>query len=87
MVNTGDDIATRTLPGVTVVGIGASAGGIQALQGLFQALPPKLGVAFVVIVHLDPTHPSDLASILASPPLCASFKSIIASNSRPTPST
>ncbi len=65
MVNTGDDIATRTLPGVTVVGIGASAGGIQALQGLFQALPPKLGVAFVVIVHLDPTHPSDLASILS----------------------
>ena len=65
MVNTGDDIATRTLPGVTVVGIGASAGGIQALRGFFEALPQKLGVAFVVIVHLDPNHPSDLASVLS----------------------
>src|SRR5690349_24626666 len=48
-----------------VVGIGASAGGIRALQGFFEALPPKLGVSFVVIVHLAPNHRSELAAVLS----------------------
>ena len=51
---------------VTVVGIGASAGGIKALQTLLAALPPKPGAAFVVILHLDPTFPSELPSILGA---------------------
>ena len=51
---------------VPVVGIGASAGGIKALQKFFELVPPKTGAAFVVIVHLDPKHRSELPQILAS---------------------
>jgi two-component system CheB/CheR fusion protein len=49
-----------------IVGIGASAGGIQALQSFFAALPDDTGAAFVVIVHLDPQSRSELPSILAT---------------------
>ena len=63
MAKNGGDNATT--PRVPVAGIGASAGGIQALRSFFQALPQKVGVAFVVILHLDPNHPSELASVLA----------------------
>lgn len=49
-----------------IVGIGASAGGIQALQTLFESLPETTGVAFVVIVHLAPEHHSELPRILAA---------------------
>src|SRR6202140_916295 len=41
-----------------VVGLGASAGGLEALYKLFDALPPDTGMAFVLIQHLDPTHSS-----------------------------
>jgi two-component system CheB/CheR fusion protein len=37
-----------------IVGIGASAGGLEALQQLFDALPPDTGMAFVVVQHLSP---------------------------------
>jgi two-component system, chemotaxis family, CheB/CheR fusion protein len=49
---------------ITVAGIGASAGGIEALRAFFGAIPPDLGVAYVVVVHLAPHHESDLAAIL-----------------------
>src|ERR1700749_3521124 len=49
-----------------VVGIGASAGGVRALQHLFAALPEKTGAAFVVVVHLDPDMRSEMSSILAA---------------------
>jgi two-component system CheB/CheR fusion protein len=49
-----------------IVGIGASAGGVQALQSFFEALPEETGAAFVVVVHLDPQSHSDLSSILAA---------------------
>jgi two-component system CheB/CheR fusion protein len=52
-------------PHITVVGIGASAGGIEALREFFDAVPPDLGLAYVVIVHLAPHHESELASIIA----------------------
>ena len=48
-----------------MVVIGASAGGIQALQTFFAAVPPDTGAAFVVVVHLDPAHRSELPRILA----------------------
>jgi two-component system CheB/CheR fusion protein len=51
---------------VPVASIGASAGGIAALQDFFDALPAKVGAAFVVIVHLDPEHTSDLSRIIAT---------------------
>src|SRR6185503_14524464 len=49
-----------------IAGIGASAGGIEALQAFFEALPENLGVAFVVVIHLSPEHQSHLAEILAT---------------------
>jgi two-component system, chemotaxis family, CheB/CheR fusion protein len=51
-------------PRITVVGIGASAGGIEALREFFDAVPAGLGLAYVVIVHLAPDHKSELAAIL-----------------------
>lgn len=47
-----------------VVGIGASAGGIRALQSFFAALPARPGMVFVVVVHLSPEHESNLAQVL-----------------------
>jgi len=47
-----------------VVGIGASAGGVQALQSFFHALPVNTGAAYVVVIHLDPDRPSEMANIL-----------------------
>src|SRR5262245_58248156 len=49
-----------------IVAIGASAGGVQALQAFFGALPEDSGAAFVVVVHLDPEKRSELSSILRS---------------------
>ncbi len=48
------------------VGIGASAGGVGALQTFFEHLPEEVDAAFVVIVHLDPAHQSELPAILAA---------------------
>jgi two-component system CheB/CheR fusion protein len=47
-----------------VVGIGASAGGLKALQHFFEAVPADSGMAFVVIMHLDPEHESRIAALL-----------------------
>jgi two-component system CheB/CheR fusion protein len=49
-----------------LVSIGASAGGVTALQTFFDSLPGQTGAAFVVVVHLDPEHASDMARIIAS---------------------
>ena len=48
-----------------VVGIGASAGGFEAFGEMLSALPADTGMAFVLIQHLDPTHESMLAPLLA----------------------
>jgi two-component system CheB/CheR fusion protein len=47
-----------------VVGLGASAGGLEAFTRFFQAMPPDSGMAFVLIQHLDPTHESLTAELL-----------------------
>jgi two-component system, chemotaxis family, CheB/CheR fusion protein len=47
-----------------VVGIGASAGGLQALRTLFSGMPPDPGYACVVVVHLAPDHESQLVELL-----------------------
>jgi two-component system CheB/CheR fusion protein len=52
--------------GPPIVGIGASAGGIKALNAFFDAMPVDVGAAFVVIVHLDPNIRSELAGVLSS---------------------
>jgi two-component system CheB/CheR fusion protein len=51
--------------GITIVGIGASAGGLEAFSELLRALPSNTGMAFVVVQHLDPHHESVLAELLA----------------------
>jgi two-component system CheB/CheR fusion protein len=49
----------------SIVGIGASAGGLEACSALLRELPADTGLAYVVIQHLDPTHESLLPSLLA----------------------
>lgn len=49
---------------LVVVGIGASAGGLKALEAFFDHVPDDLGMAFVVIVHLSPKHESQMAELL-----------------------
>ena len=48
-----------------VVGIGASAGGLNAYKAFFEALPSNTGMAFVVISHIHPAAHSQLAEILS----------------------
>jgi two-component system CheB/CheR fusion protein len=48
-----------------IVGIGSSAGGLEALQQLFRAMPPDSGLAFIVAAHLDPTQKSHLTELLS----------------------
>jgi len=47
-----------------IVGIGASAGGVEALDAFFRAVPADNGMAFVVVTHLAPDHESMLAEII-----------------------
>jgi two-component system CheB/CheR fusion protein len=49
-----------------IVAIGASAGGLEAASRLLDALPPTTGMAFILVQHLDPTHPSMMVDLLAS---------------------
>lgn len=48
-----------------IVGVGASAGGLDAFRQLLGALPADTGMAFVLVQHLDPVHESILAGLLA----------------------
>ncbi|MCW1921704.1 ATP-binding protein [Luteolibacter arcticus] len=48
-----------------VVGVGASAGGLEALRQLLAALPPDTGMGFVIVQHLAPERESSLAEILS----------------------
>jgi len=47
-----------------VVGIGTSAGGVGALQTLFEQMPSGSGMSFVVVIHLSPVHESNVDHIL-----------------------
>jgi two-component system CheB/CheR fusion protein len=48
-----------------IVGIGSSAGGLEALQTLFRGMPADSGLAFIVAAHLDPTQKSHLTELLS----------------------
>jgi two-component system, chemotaxis family, CheB/CheR fusion protein len=54
-------VPTPTLP---IVGVGASAGGLEAFTRLLQHLPPDSGMGFVLVQHLDPEHESALTQLL-----------------------
>jgi two-component system CheB/CheR fusion protein len=59
-------ITDSSAPAFPVVGIGASAGGLKAIRLFFDSVPPTTGMAFVVIVHLDPDHKSQMAELIQS---------------------
>ena len=61
-------VAKEVRPGddpFPIVGIGASAGGLEAVSQLLSALPDKTGMGFVLVQHLDPKHESRLSDLLA----------------------
>lgn len=47
-----------------IVALGASAGGLEAFEAFFRAMPADSGIGFVLLQHLDPSHASMLAEIL-----------------------
>ncbi|MEO6566500.1 MAG: chemotaxis protein CheB, partial [Casimicrobiaceae bacterium] len=49
---------------VRIVGIGASAGGLEALAQFFSRVPVGSGLAYIVVQHLDPTQKAMLAELL-----------------------
>ena len=66
--NQNSDMKAWSTPQTTtpfpVIGLGASAGGLQALKDFFTHMPANSGMAFVVIMHLSPKHESHAASLL-----------------------
>lgn len=60
----GDIVKKKWNNSFPVVGIGASAGGLEAFGQLFIHMPVDSGAAFIVIQHLDPTHSSLLTDLL-----------------------
>ena len=58
-----DDEGVAATP-FPIVGVGASAGGLEAFTQLLGALPPGIGMGFVLVQHLDPDHESQLTEIL-----------------------
>jgi two-component system CheB/CheR fusion protein len=65
MVSPADAIHPRNPPAaMRIIGIGASAGGLAALEQFFEQVPPASGMAYVVVQHLDPAAKSLLAELL-----------------------
>ncbi|MCB1870307.1 MAG: chemotaxis protein CheR, partial [Gammaproteobacteria bacterium] len=56
--------ASRGDDRLIIVGIGASAGGLEAIEAFFQQMDPQSGMAFVLVQHLDPTHKSILSELV-----------------------
>ena len=54
----------QTIQPFPVVGIGASAGGLEALNDFFSTAPEKSGLAFIVLIHMSPNQPSMMAELL-----------------------
>jgi two-component system CheB/CheR fusion protein len=60
-----DEATEARKPGLTLVGIGASAGGLEAFTSLIENLPVNTGLALVFVQHLSPTHESMLPQLLS----------------------
>jgi two-component system, chemotaxis family, CheB/CheR fusion protein len=58
------DDAHDATPSIPIVGMGASAGGLEALDLFFRKVPTHSGLAFVVVQHLEPTHKSSMVELL-----------------------
>ena len=57
-------IKTEEIDRFPVIGLGASAGGLNALRSFFAELPVKSGMSFVVMIHMSPKQPSMLQELL-----------------------
>lgn len=57
-------VPKRNVGSMPIVGIGASAGGLEALEQFLAKVPPDCGMAFVVVQHLDPTHKGIMTELL-----------------------
>ena len=57
-------LLTRTQNAFPIVGIGASAGGLEALEMFLKHVPAGSGMAFVIVQHLDPTHKGIMVELL-----------------------
>ena len=55
------ELSAQTFP---VVGVGASAGGLEALTEFLESLPATPGMSFIIVQHLSPVHESTLAKLL-----------------------
>jgi two-component system CheB/CheR fusion protein len=55
----------QDIPTFPIVALGSSAGGLEANEAFFKNAPPDSGMAYVVITHLEPHHPSLLVEIIA----------------------
>lgn len=60
-----DELRTEAVDSMYIVTVGASAGGLDALEKLFAGLPSDSGAAYVVIQHLSPDHKSMMSSLLS----------------------
>lgn len=60
-----ESLSMNAMSALRVVAVGASAGGLAALERFFTALPQEPGAAFVVIQHLSPDYPSHMQELLA----------------------
>jgi two-component system CheB/CheR fusion protein len=58
-------MAREVMAEFPIVGIGSSAGGLEALQTLLRGTPADSGLAFIIAAHLDPTQKSHLAELLS----------------------
>src|SRR5215475_6029618 len=68
-----------------IVGIGGSAGGFEATMELLKELPPKNGMVFVIVQHLDPHHASRLPTLLSRATQMSVLE--ISTQMRPEPNT
>jgi two-component system CheB/CheR fusion protein len=59
-----ESVAGASSVGCPVIGLGASAGGLEAFQNFLAAASPEAGLAYVLVQHLDPNHESMLAELL-----------------------
>ncbi|HET9369672.1 MAG TPA: chemotaxis protein CheB, partial [Vicinamibacterales bacterium] len=59
------EVAAPETPSITIVGVGASAGGLEAFTAVLRGLPPDPGIAVVFVQHLAPQHESALVTLLS----------------------
>ena len=60
-----EDITDQTVGRHFIVGLGASAGGLEALSALISHLPANLGASYVIVQHMSPTHRSMLVQLMS----------------------